>query len=94
MTASFDTAPLRGQSLRGRPVHERCMPVNQGNQPLLRRRGGGGLATALPSGVDQQISLTSTTPAAATASAFPSSAEEGSFHAFTDFLTNIARWLN
>ena len=50
MTASFDTAPLRGQSLRGRPVHERCMPVNQGNQPLLRRRGGGGLATALPSG--------------------------------------------
>src|SRR5207237_945786 len=50
MTASFDTAPLRGQSLRGRPVHERCMPVNKGNQPLLRRRGGGGLATALTSG--------------------------------------------
>ncbi len=55
MTASFDTAPLRGQSLRGRPVHERCMPVNQGNQPLLRRRGGGGLATALPSGQTGEI---------------------------------------
>src|SRR5437879_5775677 len=26
------------------------MPVKQGNQRLLRRRGGGGLATALPSG--------------------------------------------
>src|SRR5437879_8342546 len=50
MTASIDTAPLRGQSLRGRPVHETCTPVNQGNQLLLRRRGGGGLATALPSG--------------------------------------------
>src|SRR5437867_5962079 len=50
MTESIDTAPLRGQSLRGRPVHEICTPVNQGNQLLLRRRGGGGLATALPSG--------------------------------------------
>jgi len=50
MTESLDTAPLRGQSLRGRPVHEICMPVNQGNQPLPRRRGGGGMATALPSG--------------------------------------------
>src|SRR5438477_12082593 len=50
MIESLDTAPLRGQSLRGRPVRETCMPVNQGNQPLLRRRGGGGLATALPSG--------------------------------------------
>src|SRR5438552_17413461 len=50
MTESIDTAPLRGQSLRGRPVHEICTPVNQGTQLLLRRRGGGGLATALPSG--------------------------------------------
>src|SRR5437879_13042398 len=38
MTASIDTAPLRGQSLRGRPVHETCTPVNQGNQ-LLRDEG-------------------------------------------------------
>src|SRR5205823_7821362 len=34
MTASIDAAPLRGQSLRGRPVHEICTPVNEGNQPL------------------------------------------------------------
>jgi hypothetical protein len=34
MTESTDTAPLRGQSLRGRPVHETCTPVNEGNQPL------------------------------------------------------------
>ena len=34
MTESLDTAPLRGQSLRGRPVHEICMPVNEGNRPL------------------------------------------------------------
>src|SRR5438309_11499165 len=55
MTESIDTAPLRGQSLRGRPVHEICTPVNQGNQLLLRRRGGGGLATALPSGRSQTM---------------------------------------
>jgi hypothetical protein len=55
MTESIDTAPLRGQSLRGRPVHEICTPVNQGNQLLLRRRGGGGLATALPSGRSRYV---------------------------------------
>src|SRR5437660_971138 len=34
MTESCHTAPLRGQSLRGRPVHEICTPVNEGNRPL------------------------------------------------------------
>src|SRR5262245_21200981 len=34
MTESRATAPLPGQSLRGRPVHERCTPVNEGNRPL------------------------------------------------------------
>ena len=33
MTESTVTAPLRGQSLRGRPVHATCTPVNAGNQP-------------------------------------------------------------
>ena len=34
MTESTDTAPRRGQSLRGRPVQEICTPVNEGNCPL------------------------------------------------------------
>jgi hypothetical protein len=34
MTESRATAPPRGQSLRGRPVHETCTPVNEGNRPL------------------------------------------------------------
>src|SRR4029453_11257685 len=34
MTESFGSGPRQGQSLRGRPVHEICMPVNEGNCPL------------------------------------------------------------
>src|SRR5207244_8076065 len=47
--------------------------------PRRRARSASAIARSLKSGADQiMIFLTSTTPAAATASAFPSSAEEGS----------------
>ena len=46
MTDVSKTAPLRGQSLWGRPVRERRTPVNVGNQP--HRDNGEGPAFGLP----------------------------------------------